>query len=209
MTTIYLVRHGQSVKNEKSEVQGTAMDETNVLTSKGITQIEATAELLKDIHFDAQYSSPLPRARQSGEILARILGLTSVEEADLQEKKKGTIPPMQIIDHLKAYGDWNAKTEEERWDARLVPDEESMGDVYARASSALIKIAARHPSRTVLCTTHGGLMRSVYTKIIKGTLNDMWKFDNGGYMIVEVNDQKIKLVKTHHLNLVTRDHYAR
>ncbi len=208
MTTIYLIRHGQSVKNEKSEVQGTAMDETNVLTSKGITQIEATARLLKQVHFDAQYSSPLPRARQSGEILARILGLTSVEEPGLQEKKKGTIPPMQSIDHLRAYGDWDELTEEARWDARLVPDEESMGDVYARASSTLMKIAARHSGQTILCATHGGLMRSVYTKLIKGTLNDMWKFENGGYMIVEMLDGVITLKDVHDLHLITRDHYA-
>lgn len=208
MTTIYLIRHGQSVKNEKSEVQGSAMDETNVLTTKGIAQIESTAKLLKDVHFDALYSSPLPRARQSGEILARILGMISVEEVDLQEKKKGTIPPMQIIDHLQAYGDWNAKTEEERWDARLVPDEESMGDVYARASSVLLKIAARHPSQTALCVTHGGLLRSVYTKLIDGSLRDMWKFDNGGYMIVEILDGVITLKEVYNLQLVTRDHYA-
>lgn len=209
MTTIYLIRHGQSVKNEKSEVQGSAMDETNVLTSKGIAQIEVTAELLKHTHFDALYSSPLPRARQSGEILARILGLTSVEEVDLQEKKKGTIPPMQIIDHLKAYGDWNVKTEEERWDARLVPDEESMGDVYARASSVLIKIASRHPYQTILCATHGGFMRALYTKLINGTLNDMWKFENGGCMIVKVRDEKMILVEVRHLHLVTREDHAR
>ena len=58
-TTLYLVRHGQSLGNLNEQMLGhTDLD----LSELGYRQAAATFERLKDTHFDAVYSSPLQRA---------------------------------------------------------------------------------------------------------------------------------------------------
>ena len=58
-TTIYLVRHGQSVGNLKDQFMGHT---DTPLTELGLQQAEMAAAYLKDIPIDAIYSSDLQRA---------------------------------------------------------------------------------------------------------------------------------------------------
>ncbi|MBI2630816.1 histidine phosphatase family protein [Candidatus Nomurabacteria bacterium] len=52
--TLYLVRHGETEWNVKKITQGQS---ESTLTENGIRQAEETAEKLKDIKFDAIFSS--------------------------------------------------------------------------------------------------------------------------------------------------------
>lgn len=64
---IYIVRHGQTELNSRNVLQGRS---DYPLNEKGEEQAREAAELLKDIHFDRVYSSPLIRAVQTAKIIA-------------------------------------------------------------------------------------------------------------------------------------------
>ena len=64
--TLYLVRHGETEWNNKSITQGQS---ESVLTQTGIEQAEVTAVNLKDIHFDAIFSSDLIRTQETAKII--------------------------------------------------------------------------------------------------------------------------------------------
>ncbi|MEJ6399684.1 histidine phosphatase family protein [Nicoliella lavandulae] len=83
MTTIniYFVRHGQTFLNFYNRIQG-LIDAP--LTKKGIADADNAGERLKDITFDAAYSSDLPRAANTGRhILAK--NPTSIKEPILDQ----------------------------------------------------------------------------------------------------------------------------
>lgn len=68
MTTLYLVRHGETIDNVSKIMQGQRHGE---LTDLGVSQIEELATSLSGIHFDAVVSSDLKRAFDSDQIFAR------------------------------------------------------------------------------------------------------------------------------------------
>ncbi len=206
MTIIYLIRHGESVRNVMNEVQ---LEDSfvNGLTVGGKAQIKAIAEDLRHITFDKLYTSSLLRARESADIIASVLHLSPIVVEALKEKVKGTIPLMKITEHLKAYGEWDSLTEEARWQAKLVPDEESMLELYTRGKNVLSELAQSNPQKTILCVTHGGFMRSIYTKLINGTLKDLWKFYNGGHMVLEVDGETMFLRESKGVRRVSRDYH--
>ncbi len=84
---VWLVRHGQveeNLRDPAESVTGAEYDrmivasEDSPLTPVGRRQIEGLVPLFRDRPLPAIHSSPLPRARESAEIMARTLGLEVV-----------------------------------------------------------------------------------------------------------------------------------
>ena len=72
MTSIYLVRHGQTAWNKEEIFRGRTdipLDET------GLRQAELAGEYFKEIPLQGIYSSPLSRAWQTAERIAKHRGL--------------------------------------------------------------------------------------------------------------------------------------
>ena len=67
----YIFRHGQSSYNLEGKIQGHSNN--SVLTDKGIDQAYATADYLKNKDIDVIISSPLRRAKQTGNIVSRVV----------------------------------------------------------------------------------------------------------------------------------------
>ena len=69
MTRIYLVRHGQTQWNKEEIFRGT----TDVpLNESGLKEARLAAEALREEPIKAVYTSPLARANQTAEAIARI-----------------------------------------------------------------------------------------------------------------------------------------
>lgn len=82
----FIIRHGQSVFNEKHFHQGWISG--NPLTKKGIVQIKEAAEKLKDKKIDLIYSSPLLRAKQTANIIAKNLNLPVNYSSKLKDYRR-------------------------------------------------------------------------------------------------------------------------
>jgi 2,3-bisphosphoglycerate-dependent phosphoglycerate mutase len=144
VTTLLLVRHGETDWNAEGRLQGHT---DRPLSDFGRRQAHELAEELDDEELEAIYSSDLARARETAEIVGRKLGLPTVLDPDLREKDWGT---------------WEGLTAAERDRVEFVG--ESTEAHRDRILDALRRISERHPGNgRVLVVTHGGSMRRVQT----------------------------------------------
>jgi len=142
VTTLLLVRHGETDWNADGRLQGQT---DRPLTEFGRRQARQLAEELGGERLDAIYSSDLSRARETAEIVGERLGLPVGLDADLREKD---------------WGNWEGLTSVERDRVEFVG--ESTEAHQTRILRALRRIAERHPGNgRVLVVTHGGSMRRV------------------------------------------------
>jgi 2,3-bisphosphoglycerate-dependent phosphoglycerate mutase len=154
VTELILARHGETDWNRENRFQGHADPPLNAL---GRRQSAELAEALAGESLARVYTSPLRRAAETAEIVARRLGVT-VEPVE----------PLREID----VGAWSGLTRDEvaarfpetyaRW-LKRAPHGYEAGETYeqlaARVVSAIRELAERHPSETLLVVTHGGPSR--------------------------------------------------
>ena len=154
MTTFFLIRHascnglGQTLWGRTPRV---------CLTETGRFQAQRLAERFNGLKLQAIYSSPLERAIDTAETLARSMNV---------EVKKS--PALNEID----YGDWTGKTFEilstdERWrryNARrsttIIPGGESFLDVQNRVVRELDMLSHQHANAGVALVSHADVIRA-------------------------------------------------
>lgn len=146
MTTLLLVRHGETDWNASGRLQGHT---DQVLNDLGRRQAAELADRLADDGVAAIYASDLARARETAEILGARLGLPVVIEPALRERN---------------WGSWEGLTPGER--AAVAFQGETPEDHRERILEAVRRIAERHPSERVLVVTHGGSMRRVQAAVL-------------------------------------------
>ena len=144
MTTLLLVRHGETDWNAVGRLQGHT---DRPLSDYGRRQARELAGELEHEELEAIYSSDLARARETAEIVGERVGLPVVVEPDLREKDWGT---------------WEGLTAVERDRVEFVG--ETTEAHQERILGALRRISESHPGDgRVLVVTHGGSMRRVQT----------------------------------------------
>jgi len=156
VTTLILVRHGETDWNRDGRWQGQA---DAPLNERGREQARALADELMGEPVDAVYASDLSRARETAEIIAARLGREPVEvDARLREVHVGGwsgLTMAEIEDRFPA--------EFELWRSGDPAHDFAGGETYAamgeRVVEALEEIASRHPDSNVLVVLHGGSIR--------------------------------------------------
>ena len=144
MTTLLLVRHGETDWNAEGRLQGHT---DRPLSDYGRRQAQQLAAEVEAEELEAIYSSDLARARETAEIVGERLELPVVLDPDLREKDWGT---------------WEGLSAVERDRVEFVG--ESTEAHQERMLRALRRISERHPGDgRVLVVTHGGSMRRVQT----------------------------------------------
>ncbi len=171
---IYIVRHGQSVANEKGINAGQS---EYPISEKGILEAEGAGFVLANLieSFAGVYCTPLTRTRDSIGAISRIwhemkgeklLGPQQVGE--LIEKHCGTLEnipredyePYKIREKIELA---NLRYFRDKFSYKMVEDGEfeSLADVFERASPAIAEIGQRHLGEDVLICSHVGVMRSL------------------------------------------------
>lgn len=160
--TIYLVRHGETKWNVRGRLQG----HTDApLTRKGKRQARKLGRLLKDIHFDAVYSSDLLRAKRTAQIATLEKKLAVKTSQALRERRFGKHEGKTVhafreeFKHMYAKYD-NELTEEERRPFNFDGEIESDEKLISRFITFLREIAVAHSGQTVLVVSHGGTIRA-------------------------------------------------
>jgi 2,3-bisphosphoglycerate-dependent phosphoglycerate mutase len=144
VTTLLLVRHGETDWNAERRWQGHA---DVPLNERGRSQALTLAEeLVGEGRVDAVYASDLARARETGEIVSRRLGLDLVLDRDLREIDVGS----------REGRTWTEIDDQPEWDG------EPSNAHASRVLRALLRIAQAHDGGRVLVVTHGGSMRRVH-----------------------------------------------
>ena len=156
MTTILLVRHGETDWNHDGRWQGHS---NTPLNARGREQAQEIANDLTE-QIDVVYSSDLARARETADIVAGRLRLDVRLDPRLRERSFGSWEGLSgpEIEEQDAEG-------MARWRAGEGPgahDAEPF-DVFAeRIQQFLDDVLERHPGQRVLVIAHGGSIRVIH-----------------------------------------------
>jgi len=85
---IYFLRHGRTNYNDLLLCNDDPQQPVN-LTQQGMEQAESAAQLLRHISFDRIITSPLPRTRQTAEIINHFHSVTIETHPDLADIRSG------------------------------------------------------------------------------------------------------------------------
>jgi broad specificity phosphatase PhoE len=168
-TRLYLVRHGATALSAEDRFAGAVGVD---LSDEGRWQAERLAERLAHEGICAVYCSPLGRAVQTAEVLARPLGLDPQRRDDLREISHGRWEGLS-----RAEVEGRFPGEYEAWEAdpfTFAPEGGESGvAVLARALPVLREIVVRHQNDRVLVVSHKATLRLL--------LSSLLGFDARGY----------------------------
>lgn len=155
MTTICIIRHGETDWNREGRIQGSADIPMN---ATGKEQAEKCATYLAQSNWDVIISSPLTRAKETALIINKKLQLPFIEMAAFKERD---------------FGDAEGMTSEEReamFPDREFPNQESRESLTARVMEGIQKLHEMYPSGKVLLVAHGGVINAILATISNGDI---------------------------------------
>jgi 2,3-bisphosphoglycerate-dependent phosphoglycerate mutase len=152
--TLLIARHGEGHCNRDMFVGGPTG--CTGLTDLGRHQATRLAKRLLAEHqqqpFDALYTSPLRRTRETASIVATTLNIPITTERALREQDYGPgtdgRPWAELVDQFGGIPSQEP-------DRPLVPDGETWTHYLRRASTALRRILTRHEGQRILVIGHG------------------------------------------------------
>jgi len=193
VTTIILVRHGQTEWNRIERFRGRIDLELN---PTGLDQAHKTAiRIHKSWKPDAIYSSPLKRAIQ-----------TASAVAELTHNQVEQVSELIDID----YGEWQGLSPEEarlRWpdqidawyqhpEQAIIPGGETLTQVQNRAIAFIHLISKMDTNGTLLLVSHTVVNRLILLGLMGLGINHFWRLrqEPCAINIIEVNDSEYTLV---------------
>ena len=179
LTTIYLVRHGETDWNIKNILQGHTDTQLN---ANGIKQSESLAKKLKNISFDMVFSSDLVRAKRTAEIIALDRKLAIETRKSLRERTFGKYEGMPRPEFKKLFTTWERLSEKEKHRFKLYEDIESEEEAAIRLVTFLREVAVGYSGKKILVVTHGGLMKVLLIHLGYATYGNVVLVKNNGYI---------------------------
>ncbi|MFL5626135.1 MAG: histidine phosphatase family protein [Ktedonobacteraceae bacterium] len=170
---LFIVRHGDAIPDEDEIIPSGIYDDLP-LSRIGREQAQALAERLSDTRFDAIYSSPLLRCRQTAEPLAERLRMTPMLVPGIQEIRLGQIRPLPT-DHEDLAALTQALKERQldivrlagatgNWDA--IANSEPSKAFRQRVVDAMDDIAHKHSGQRVIVFCHGGVINAYVAEVL-------------------------------------------
>ncbi len=165
MTTICLIRHGETEWNKLGRIQGT----TDVpLNETGKQQARACKDHLDGEAWDVIVTSPLKRAKETAEIINETLRLPFVEMKEFQEKHFGKAEGMTADERYGLFPDKN------------YPGQEQLEEFHGRLSTGLTELHERFSNQRVLVVAHGGVINAILGQLAYGEYDGDIRLQNGG-----------------------------
>ena len=186
-TTVYLIRHGESVGNLNKICLGhTDLD----LTPLGYLQAQKTADKLCDVKFDAIYSSDLIRACNTVKFNAKARGLAVLPMKDFRELYFGDWEYAAVSWLTDNFYNEFMIGWRQNFGTFTAPNGESVVAMAKRMREALIKISKEHPGGTLLVGSHAAAIRALWGEI-SGYDPSEWASaypfpSNASYSVLEV-----------------------
>jgi probable phosphoglycerate mutase len=175
VTDLLLIRHGEATHNLEGRWEGWS---AAPLTQAGQCQAKALARRLArwSPPVVRLYTSPLLRARQTAEPIARRLKLEPVADEDLREIDFGRVSGLTLetfrVSMPEVFARW-----QDRSDVTFqFPGGEQRLGFFRRVGRALDTIVARHPGEQVAVVAHGGTLRAGLAHLFPDTMGDWWAY---------------------------------
>lgn len=171
MTTIHLVRHGQTSWNVERRIQG--QTEAS-LTPIGIEQAREVAKQLQDVNFDRAYSSSSERARDTARYILEHHEVSLELRDDLREIFLGDWEGLLYADVKVSHPEQHQHFWEDPSRFAL-PGAESFHDLQARAVAAVESIIRDNEGRTILIVSHGAFIKALLCHYENRHLSKFWQ----------------------------------
>ncbi|MBI3442463.1 MAG: class I tRNA ligase family protein [Candidatus Sungbacteria bacterium] len=142
-----IMRHGEALSNVKD---ATAVRSGNFpLTLKGRTQVEKTAKRLKKEKIDLIVASPVMRARETAEIVAKAIGIEKVHTDErLEEVRIGVFEGKPGNEYKNFFGSFA-----DRFTIRP-PGGENWSDLRVRMLDAIADLEKKYANKKILVVSH-------------------------------------------------------
>ncbi len=176
MTTICIIRHGETDWNSSGRLQGCEDIELN---DQGKLQAASLAAYLSKQQWDVIISSPLKRAYETARIIASHLSLPEIQKMEgLRERDYGAASGLLPDERHNRFPDG------------IIPGQEEFEHLRERAIRALDEIAEQHPGKRIIVVSHGAFTNSILytisggefgsfkTRLINGCLNLIVRSNN-------------------------------
>ncbi len=162
MTHLTLIRHARSTWNALGRMQGQA---DPPLDEIGQQQARALGDYLKSETIHAIYSSPLARARETAEAIAKHHSLAVRRDERLMERNLGKWTGLTGSEADEQYPEIRANGRA-AWHTAGPPGGESLAQLTARAAAAMADILAAHPDDHVIVVSHGGTLNAYLARLL-------------------------------------------
>ena len=190
MTTLLLIRHGQSIANLEKRFAGQWNAE---LTETGIKQAKLTAQYIKEnYNVSKVYASDLSRAFETGKCVSDILGIEIIPNKNLREICAGNWESMTFDDIRAKYAEDFSVWTNDMGHSRCSGGE-SVAELAKRVISALTEIAQENDGKTVAIATHATPIRVTQSMVQTGSLDQILSIPwatNASVSELEYNDGK-------------------
>lgn len=172
MTTLYLVRHGETVDNAAQILQGQTPGKLN---AKGIEQAEEVARKMANEQIDVFVSSDLYRSMQTCAIIAR-----PHFEGDLSEDEILSRIDTTPLIRERDWGDFTGKfIPSLPKDPKDWPDNiESLEKMKSRAQNFLTWLKVSYPEKRIIAVGHGIINKAIQSVYFKRPMNQIEKMAN-------------------------------
>ena len=171
MTTLYLVRHGETVDNINRIMQGQTQGQLN---ETGLKQAETVASEMADKHFDAIVASDLKRAVDTAAIIAKPHQLEVVTTPLLRERDWGSFTGLYIPD-LKFI-------KQSEWPNDIEP----LDHLQDRAKNFISFIRSTYNGKCVLAVGHGIINKAIQSVYYNRPMKDIMPMANVEVRILEL-----------------------
>ena len=168
MTTLYLVRHGETVDNANQIMQGQTQGELN---ENGVQQAREFSEQWKNKEIDIILASDLKRSIDTARIIAEPHQLEVLTTPLLRERDWGSFTGRFIPD-LKG----------ELW-----PDDiETLENLLSRAGEFIAYVKQTFPGKKVLAVGHGIINKAIQSFYYQKPMNEIQRMQNAEVRILEL-----------------------
>ena len=159
---LILVRHGETQWNKENRVIGYADVELN---DEGRKQVQRLALVLKEERIDAIYSSPLRRAWETAQEIARFHHGEIKADDSFKELDAGELDGLTYKEMLERYGEFLKQWVSDPGPLTM-PGGESLNSVQERAWQAVGRIRERHPDGAIMVVSHNFVILCIVCKAL-------------------------------------------
>ena len=151
---LYVVRHGETVKNQFGLIQGQTEADLN---ENGIEEAKKLRELIDSLNIDLVISSPLRRAKDTAKLITNDKFDIIIDDR-LIERNYGLSEGKPVDSDLTVqYWDFNLNTD--------INDVEKVRDLLARVSEFIEDMRLKYDDKNVLVVAHSAILRAIHYAI--------------------------------------------
>jgi probable phosphoglycerate mutase len=189
MGRIILVRHGETDWNRELRIQGGSSD--TPLNEKGRRQAEDLALRLNRDRIQAVYSSPLKRALETAEAIARYHQLGVVVEPLLREIEAGTLEGVTAGELGKRFSELLTQDGV----SKKIPGGESLTELQQRCWGCIEQISRKHIDGDLVVVSHYFTILSIICSALMLPLSRITRLrlSTGSISVINLNGKEARL----------------